>query len=432
MRGVVRELPEDIQTRLTQLAQHMGVGEDDLLLSVLHDALDETEASPARQLPATQRLLFGDDEVMEAAPIMPPETNLPFSFIDLFSGIGGLRLGLEAVGGRCAFSCEHDKHAQKTYQNWFGEDAAGDVTEISAKGAIPDHDLLAAGFPCQPFSIAGVSKKNSLGRAHGFKDRTQGTLFFHLAEIIDRKQPPVVLLENVKNLRSHDKGQTWQTISGTLSELGYSVFDKIIDAADYVPQHRERVFIVCFRKDVFGDAPHFGFPATPAGPRPKLRDILDQDVDEKYTLSDKLWQYLQDYAEKHRRKGNGFGCSVAKLGGITRTLSARYHKDGSEILIPQPGKNPRRLTPREAGRLMGFPERLLDLKSRVVSDTQAYRQFGNAVVPAVIHAVARQIVAVMREAVVSTSGNGCVLKAKKKRRRRPDMVTEQLARRKPR
>lgn len=432
MREVVRELPEDIQTRLTQLAKQLGVGEDDLLLSFLHDALEETAVVARRRAPAAQRLLFADDEVMEAAPVMPPETNLPFSFIDLFSGIGGLRLGLEAVGGRCVFSCERDKYAQKTYQNWFGESSAGDVTEISAKGAIPDHDLLAAGFPCQPFSIAGVSKKNSLGRAHGFKDRTQGTLFFHLAEIIDRKQPPVVLLENVKNLRSHDKGQTWQTISGTLDELGYSVFDKIIDAADYVPQHRERVFIVCFRKDVFGDTPHFGFPATPEGPRPKLRDILDRNVDDKYTLSDKLWNYLQDYAEKHRRKGNGFGCSVAKLGGTTRTLSARYHKDGSEILIPQNGRNPRRLTPREAGRLMGFPEKLLTPELQVVSDTQAYRQFGNAVVPSVIEAVAKQIVAVMREAVVSTSGNGCILKAKKKRRRRPKMVTEHLAPRKPR
>lgn len=432
MHDVVRELPEDIQTRLTELAQRMGVGEDDLLLSFVTDALDETDASTIPTAAPVHRLLFPDDEVMEAVPVIPPDTNLPFSFIDLFAGVGGLRLGLESVGGRCVFSCEKDKHAQKTYESWFGENPAGDVTEISAKGDIPDHDLLAAGFPCQPFSIAGVSKKNSLGRAHGFKDRTQGTLFFHLAEIIDRKQPPVVFLENVKNLRSHDKGQTWNTIAGTLDELGYTVFDKIIDAADYVPQHRERVFIVCFRKDIFGDSPAFGFPATPAGPRPKLRDILDAGNDSKYTLSDKLWNYLQDYAEKHRRKGNGFGCSVAKLGGTTRTLSARYHKDGSEILIPQRGKNPRRLTPREAGRLMGFPEKYVVPSAQVVSDTQAYRQFGNAVVPSVISAVAKQIVAVMREAVVERNANGCLLKAKKKRRRRPELVTEQLSRRKPR
>lgn len=431
MNEVVRELPQDIKTRLTQLAQRMGVGEEDLLLSFVSDALDETEAAVAPKTPERPRLLFPEDEVMEAAPVIPPDTNLPFSFIDLFSGIGGLRLGLEAVGGRCVFSCERDKHAQKTYQSWFGEDPAGDVTEISAKGNIPDHDLLAAGFPCQPFSIAGVSKKNSLGRAHGFKDRTQGTLFFHLAEILDRKQPPVVLLENVKNLRSHDKGETWNTISGTLNELGYSVFDKIIDAADYVPQHRERVFIVGFRKDIFGENPAFGFPATPEGPRPKLRDILETGVDTKYTLSDKLWNYLQDYAEKHRKKGNGFGCSIAKLGGTTRTLSARYHKDGSEILIPRRGGNPRRLTPREAGRLMGFPDELIKPEVQVVSDTQAYRQFGNAVVPAVVTAVAKQIVAVMREAVVSKNANGCVLKAAKRRRRRLEQVTEQLTRRKP-
>ena len=431
MHGVIRELPEEIQTRLSKLAAQMKVSEDELLVSFLSDALDENEHSLMPECHPEQRSLFSDDDVMEATPMSDPDTNLPFSFIDLFSGVGGLRLGLEAVGGRCVFSCEKDAHAQKTYKSWFGEDPAGDVMELSEKGQIPDHDLLAAGFPCQPFSIAGVSKKNSLGRAHGFKDRTQGTLFFHLAEIIDRKQPPTLLLENVKNLKSHDKGQTWSTIEGTLQELGYVVFNKIIDAADYVPQHRERIFIVGFRKDVFGDDPRFAFPKTPEGPRPKLRQILDSKVDDKYTLSDKLWNYLQDYAEKHRKRGNGFGCSVAKLGGTTRTLSARYHKDGSEILIPQRGKNPRRLTPKEAGRLMGFPEEYVSPAAQVVSDTQAYRQFGNAVVPAVISAVAGQIVTVMREAVLSKSANGCLLKAKKVRRRRPELVTSELSRRKP-
>ena len=244
-------------------------------------------------------------------------------------------------------------------------------------------------------------------------------------------QPPTLLLENVKNLRSHDKGQTWKTIQGTLEELGYVVFDKVIDAADYVPQHRERVFIVGFRRDIFGNTPAFGFPAVPEATRPKLRDILESRPDEKYTLSDKLWAYLQDYAEKHRRRGNGFGCSIAKLNGTTRTLSARYHKDGSEILIAQRNRNPRRLTPQEAGRLMGFPEALVSRKAQVVSDTQAYRQFGNAVVPAVVTAVAIHIVSVMREAVVSRSGNGCVLKTKKRRRRRLDKVADELSRRKP-
>ncbi|MCL4115754.1 UNVERIFIED_CONTAM: hypothetical protein GTU68_063447 [Idotea baltica] len=324
---------------------------------------------------------------------------LPFRFIDLFCGIGGLRLGLESAGGQCAFSCDYDKHAAKTYEHWFGENPFGDVTELDRK-AIPDHDLLAAGFPCQPFSIAGVSKKNSLGRDHGFK-----------AEIIDAKQPPVLFLENVKNLRSHDKGKTWQTIKGTLAELGYTVFDQTIDAIHYVPQHRERIFIVGFRKDVFGKTPDFCFPTKPETEPPVLKHILQDPkaVDSKYILSDKLWDYLQAYAEKHRQKGNGFGCSVASLNGTTRTLSARYHKDGSEILIPtQPGKNPRRLTPVEAGRLMGFPEHLI--QQQVVSDTQAYRQYGNSVVPKVIAPIAQQIAATMLATLQSRNGNGCLLK----------------------
>ena len=433
MQNVIRELPEDIQTRLSLLADKLGVGEDILLLSLLSDALEESEAPRRPRSSLEPPSLFPDNEFTHEATMTSQETSLPFSFIDLFSGIGGLRLGLESVGGRCIFSCEKDKYAQKTYKHWFGEDAAGDVMELTQTNSVPDHDLLAAGFPCQPFSIAGVSKKNSLGRAHGFKDRTQGTLFFHLADIIDRKQPPTVLLENVKNLKSHDKGQTWCTIQGTLQELGYSVFDRIIDAADYVPQHRERIFIVAFRKDVFGENPAFTFPETPDGPRPKLQQILESAVDDKYILSDKLWNYLQAYAEKHRKRGNGFGCTVAKLNGTTRTLSARYHKDGSEILIPRKaGQNPRRLTPREAGRLMGFPEEYLANEKMVVSDTQAYRQFGNAVVPTVISAVARQIVAVMRDAVLSKSENGCILKTKKRRRIKPDLVTKELARRKPR
>lgn len=312
---------------------------------------------------------------------------LPFSFIDLFAGIGGLRLGVEMTGGRCLFSSEWDRNSQKTYAAWFGEEPHGDITKIDPQ-SIPPHDLLVAGFPCQPFSIAGVSKKNSLGRAHGFKDATQGTLFFQVASIIDVKRPPCVLLENVKNLMSHDKGRTWQVIRSTLEELGYTVFTRVIDAADFVPQHRERVFIVAFDKDVFGDSPPFSFAARPLGDPPKLGSILEPEVDPKYTLSDLLWQYLQDYAEKHRQKGNGFGYGLVGPEDTTRTLSARYYKDGSEILIRQRRRNPRRLTPREAARLMGFPDEL----PIVVSDTQAYRQFGNAVVPAVAESVARSIV----------------------------------------
>lgn len=432
MNNVSGALPEELQSRLNDVARRLDIDEGELLVSLIESGLEDSEAALTKRSRSEPPQLFPNQDVTDDHPMSPQDTKLPFSFIDLFSGIGGLRLGLESVGGRCVFSCENDRHAQKTYESWFGENPAGDVAELSSSGDIPDHDLLAAGFPCQPFSIAGVSKKNSLGRAHGFRDRTQGTLFFHLAEIIDRKRPPVLLLENVKNLKSHDRGQTWNTIRGTLEELGYSVFNRIIDAADYVPQHRERIFIIGFAKDVFTEEPDFLFPAIPEGPRPRLRDILERSVDPKYTLSDKLWNYLQAYAEKHRKRGNGFGCTVAKLGGTTRTLSARYHKDGSEILIPQRGRNPRRLTPREAGRLMGFPEELVSRKAQVVSDTQAYRQFGNAVVPIVISAIAEQIVRTMRDVVVSQSANGCILKAGTTPQKKSSALASKLGRRKPR
>jgi DNA (cytosine-5)-methyltransferase 1 len=331
-----------------------------------------------------------------------------FKFIDLFSGIGGLRIGLDAVGGECLFSCEIDPFARKTYQAWFGETPEKDIRDFVSGEGVPRHDVLAAGFPCQPFSIAGVSKKNSLGRAHGFADKAQGTLFFHLATIIENAEPPVLLLENVKNLKSHNKGDTWRTISERLDELGYVVFARIIDARDYVPQHRERVFIVGFRRSVFGDSPPFSFPEPPDHPQPVLQDVLEPEaeVDEKYVLSAHLWNYLQEYAKKHQEKGNGFGFGLAKRDGITRTLSARYYKDGAEILIPR-GDNPipRRLTPQEAGRLMGFPDRFL--KRQVVSDTQAYKQFGNAVVPKVAEAVAAKVVEVMQWQLLR-QGNGCL------------------------
>ena len=259
-----------------------------------------------------------------------------------------------------------------------------------------------------PVSIAGVSKKKSLGRAHGFKDATQGTLFFHLATIVENKRPPVLFLENVKNLLSHEGGSTWKVIANTLKDLNYVVFHKVIDASAYVPQHRERIIIVCFDRYVFGDHVPFTFPVTPSSPPLKLKDILEEKPDPKYTLSDHLWAYLKAYAQKHKEKGNGFGYGLCNLNTITRTLSARYYKDGSEILIPQgKAKNPRRLTPREAARLMGFPDEL----KIVVSDTQAYRQFGNAVVPAVTEAVARQIIDVLHWHM-TTQGNGCLLKGK--------------------
>jgi DNA (cytosine-5)-methyltransferase 1 len=347
------------------------------------------------------------DKTDPQLPLFPPAyhplkqaAQIPFSFVDLFSGIGGFRIPLADIGGSCVFSSEIDTYAKKTYKAWFGEMPSGDITKIRASD-IPNHEILAAGFPCQPFSLAGVSKKKSLGHPHGFDCEIQGTLFFNVASIIEIKRPPIVLLENVKNLRSHDGGRTWRVINDTLKALEYTVFSKVIDAADYVPQHRERIYLVCFDNRVFGEDVEFKFPDKPEYKRPKLADILEPDPDPKYTLSDHLWKYLQDYAARHRAKGNGFGFGLAKTDSVTRTLSARYYKDGSEILVPQAGKNPRRLTPGECARLMGFPKDL----PIVVSDTQAYRQFGNAIVPKVAESVVRQILQHLSAYVASRKVN---------------------------
>ncbi|MFH1212276.1 MAG: DNA (cytosine-5-)-methyltransferase [Candidatus Woesearchaeota archaeon] len=309
-----------------------------------------------------------------------------FTFIDLFAGIGGIRKAFEAYDGKCVFSSEWDRWCQKTYFENFGEMPHGDINRIKPE-EIPDHDILTAGFPCQPFSIAGVSKKKSLGKEHGFKDKTQGTLFFRIAEILGKKKPKAFMLENVKNLKNHDSGNTYRVIEGTLKELGYKVFADVLDAANYIPQHRERLFILGFDKDVFGDDVKFGFPVAPIK-KVTLGTILEKKVDSKYVLSDKLWRYLQNYAEKHRQKGNGFGYGLFDKNAIARTLSARYYKDGSEILIKVPNSNPRRLTPRECARLMGFDDGF----KIPVSDTQAYRQFGNSVAVPVVKAVAAELV----------------------------------------
>lgn len=319
----------------------------------------------------------------------PGPKKAKFTFIDLFAGIGGFRIAMQKNGGKCVYSSEWNKFAQQTYLANFGEVPFGDITKEKTKSYIPQKfDILCAGFPCQPFSIAGVSKKNSLGRETGFKDKTQGTLFFDVADIISRHRPKAFYLENVKNLTSHDKGNTFRIIRETLEELDYSVHYQVMDGQTYVPQHRERIMIVGFDKKIFKGKESFVFPeqhqATTA-----VKDILEPAVDEKYTLSDKLWTYLQNYAEKHKAKGNGFGYGLVDLNGITRTLSARYYKDGSEILIPQPGgKNPRRLSPRECARLMGYPD---DYIINAVSDVQAYRQCGNSVVVPLITAVSEQI-----------------------------------------
>lgn len=316
-----------------------------------------------------------------------------FTFIDLFAGMGGFRLAMQAQGGKCVFSSEWNKYAQKTYLANFGEMPFGDITKEMTKSYIPQNfDVLCAGFPCQPFSIAGVSKKKSLGRETGFKDKTQGTLFFDVADIISRHRPKAFFLENVKNLMSHDKGNTFKVIKGTLEELRYSLHYLVMDGQTYVPQHRERIMIVGFDQDIFHGKERFAFPEQKQSTR-SIKEILDPDIDEKYTLSDKLWNYLQNYAEKHRAKGNGFGFGMVDLNGISRTLSARYYKDGSEILIPQTGgKNPRRLSPRECARLMGYPD---EYRLNQVSDVQAYKQCGNSVVVPLITAVSEQLVKTM-------------------------------------
>jgi len=318
----------------------------------------------------------------------PTSKNTKFKFIDLFAGIGGIRLAYQRAGGNCVFSSEYNKFAKVTYEANFGEVPFGDIQKIDEK-YIPDHDVLLAGFPCQPFSIAGVSKKNSLGKKHGFLDETQGTLFFDIARILKNKKPKAFMLENVKNLIAHDKGRTFEVIYNTLDELGYSVHFRVLDGKHFVPQHRERIIIVGFDRNVFKGNENFKFPDLPK-PKKTIRGILEKEPDLKYTLSDKLWNYLQNYAAKHKAKGNGFGYGLTDLDGISRTISARYYKDGSEILIPQDGVNPRRLTPRECARLQGFPDNFII----PVSDNQAYRQFGNSVVMPLMSAVAQQIVKV--------------------------------------
>jgi DNA (cytosine-5)-methyltransferase 1 len=336
-----------------------------------------------------------------------------FTFIDLFAGIGGIRTGFEQQGGRCVFTSEWNPFAQKTYLANFPSESdhtlAGDITAVHADD-VPDHDVLLAGFPCQPFSIAGVSKKNALGRPHGFADATQGTLFFDVARIIAARRPKAFMLENVKNLVSHDKGNTFKVVLATLrDELGYDVHFKVIDGGHFVPQHRERIIIVGFKERTGFSWDDLRLPET--GPR--LSSILHpQDGNEepeapytegkkatvaaKYTLTPALWEYLQAYAAKHRAAGNGFGFGLVDCNSVTRTLSARYYKDGSEILVSQGAKKrPRRLTPRECARLMGYPETF----QIPVSDTQAYKQFGNSVVVPVITEVARVMVPRVKELI---------------------------------
>ena len=356
---------------------------------------------------------------MQIASHKSVQSERAFTFIDLFAGIGGLRRAMDGAGGHCVFTSEWDKYAQKTYHANYPDnrEIAGDIREVNAAD-IPEHDVLVAGFPCQPFSIAGVSKKNALGRLHGFQDETQGTLFFDVLRILMHHRPAAFLLENVKNLKSHDKGRTFDVIRRKLTEeLGYTLHTRIIDAANFVPQHRERIVMVGFRENTGFSYDDLVLPGR-AGRG--MRDILhpedgteapeshftvgdDAKVSAKYTLSDKLWQFLQGYAAKHKAAGNGFGFGLVDGNSISRTLSARYYKDGSEILVSRgEGNNPRRLTPRECARLMGY-----DDSFRIpVSDTQAYKQFGNSVAVPVFAEVAR----LMRPHVMALTERSGLLK----------------------
>ncbi len=394
---------------------------------------------------------LNDEQRHLLAGLLPrePIRNTPaaFHFIDLFAGIGGIRKGFEDIGGECIFTSEWNKYAVQTYKaNYYNDPNRhsfnSDIRDVTLSEShpeitpevrafvdqqVPDHDVLLAGFPCQPFSLAGVSKKNALGRVHGFECKTQGTLFFDVARIIEVKRPSAFVLENVKNLKSHDKGNTFRVIAETLDELGYHVADiedmgskdpKIIDGKHFTPQHRERIVLVGFRKDL---GVHNGFTLKNIvrefpERRMAFSDILEECPDDKYILTPRLWEYLYEYAKKHQAKGNGFGYGLvdpSKPDVVARTLSARYHKDGSEILVDRgwdrslgekrfwneknQERRPRRLTPRECARLMGF-EQPGDNKFRIpVSDTQAYRQFGNSVVVPVFAAVAR----LMKERIVA-------------------------------
>lgn len=389
------------------------------------------------------------DELSTLLPKPPPHhPNYDFKFIDLFAGIGGIRRGFEAIGGHCVFTSEWNEPAVRTYKANYYSDPAHHVFNTDIRKVtlsedesvseydayrhidrhVPDHDVLLAGFPCQPFSIAGVSKKNALGRAHGFECKTQGTLFFDVARILAAKKPSAFVLENVKNLKSHDQGRTFKVIIETLEELGYWISDvdvsgpndpKIIDGQNFVPQHRERIVLVGFRKDL---NIHEGFTLRDVAKhfpkrRPKLSDILEQKVADKYILTPKLWEYLFNYSIKHKAKGNGFGYGLVKGTDVTRTLSARYYKDGSEILIDRgfnPNKDfhdpanlknrPRRLTPAECARLMGYTNADAAPFRVPVSDTQAYKQFGNSVVVPVFAAVAKLMKPKIMEAKARLEG----------------------------
>ncbi|MFL1806643.1 DNA (cytosine-5-)-methyltransferase [Plesiomonas shigelloides] len=313
---------------------------------------------------------------------LKPTFDAKFRFIDLFAGIGGVRLGFQDNGGVCVFSSEYDKAAQRTYKENHGEFPFGDITKIDEE-QIPEHDVLLAGFPCQPFSNAGVSARNAVGKKHGFLCDTQGTLFFDVMRIVDSRKPKVVFLENVRNLERHDKGRTFQTIRETIENSGYKFYYKVIDSSSVVPQRRVRCYMVAIRSDI---SVEFDFPEFVGEPKP-LRSILEKEVDEKYTISDKLWIGHINRTKRNLERGTGFTAHTADLDKPSNTIVARYGKDGKECLIPQENKNPRLLTPKECSRLQGFPDSFVVPQAR----TPAYRQFGNSVVVPIIKEIAKII-----------------------------------------
>ena len=325
-----------------------------------------------------QQALFTE---LFSIPFPPPE-HPKFTFIDLFAGIGGFRLAMQKEGGKCVFSSEWDEKAQKTYFSNYGELPFGDITKEEVKKFIPDKfDVLCAGFPCQPFSLAGVSARNSINREHGFADKTQGTLFFDIMQIIHKKQPRVIFLENVKNLVNHDKKKTFAIIKDALESEGYSFNFRLIDASPLVPQKRVRCYMVCVKNK----AP-FEFPNIIGDPIP-LSAVLEKKVDASYTLSDGLWAGHQKRTERNINRGTGFTAFVANIDKPAHTLVARYYKDGKECLVPQNGKNPRMLTPRECARLQGFPENFILPPARSI----AYKQMGNSVAVPVLNCIAASI-----------------------------------------
>lgn len=410
----------DSTTDFSRLRQQVGISLEDLAPIVGFSLSTVYRWERGEQAPRTAAMVVLQGLLGARAQVV--NENPKFRFIDLFAGIGGLRRGFDSIGGKCVFTSEWDKYSQATYKaNYRSDDhdVTGDITKVMAD-EIPPHDILLAGFPCQPFSIAGVSKKNSLGRAHGFADETQGTLFFDVARIIDYHRPKAFVLENVKNLVNHDKGHTFEVIMDTLrNKLEYDVVAKVIDAKGYVPQHRERIFIVGFRRDLGVKFSFNDFDIADPFSGPKLKTILHPEdgsegpdkhytinnfgsVSDRYVLTDHLWQYLQNYAAKHKAAGNGFGFGLVGPDDVARTLSARYYKDGSEILIDRGlGKVPRRLTPRECARLMGFDEPNGADFVIPVSDTQAYRQFGNSVVVPVVKAVASHMAPFIEQALAA-------------------------------